>query len=347
MPYHRYVRLCVWLVIVCITPKLAVSQVSQNPVVDTWESAVLGPPEEFVQLRDTLTELEYMVETDQIALSSQRFAQLIERVEFGQRRLAAAVDTESRLNKERNDSQRRMAEERMAELISELKINESDSAKLSLQIKLPKSALEQMSRKIGEAIIANRLRELESTALLEALKTQAKTQQRSPLHDSKMMLAERKFALATKRLAQARELSERNLVSKQEVDELELSELEAETNLNQVKNGSGFPDSISQKITDASTNQIVSARMQKLLTNESTLLNEQLGKASAIARVNSDIEQLRNQIWELRTELSRFNHRSRLEDKNLLRARMLLSQVDRTLKKVRSLKEEREEGKSK
>ena len=251
MSFQVRIRLCTYLAIVGCTSHFATSQDKPAPV--TWDSAILGTPEDFVQLRDSLTDLNYMMDTARIDPSSDQFERTVARIEVAQRRLAGAMETESILQARTNERQRMVIEQTIARLTANLANLEKATEDYNREIVLPKLALQQMSQKLGEAIIENRLRELESRALIDALNTQAKEQQRTPLHDSKVRLAERKYALAQKRLAQARELSDRNLVARLEVDELELSELEAQATLSEVSSGSDIQESISRRIADAAT----------------------------------------------------------------------------------------------
>ena len=81
-------------------------------------------------------------------------------------------------------------------------------------------------------------------------------------------------------------------------------------------------------------------RRQQFLTVESIKLNKQLSKASALPLLVSEVASLRIRIGEFQNELSELEHSSGMEDRNLMRASMLLKHVDRTLKRAKDLKEE-------
>lgn len=338
-------RLSIWMCVlfVCCWLKTTNGQDPASSKSPSLENTFLGSPEAFSQLRDSLTELNHMIKTGKISeeLPGDQFQRFLDRIEFGKRRLEAIVNSEMSLHERYCIRRRELMTLRMDQLSAmreTVNARVEKNAKSGGQVVLPRSALERMAEKIGEAQIDHRLRELESGALVEALTQAAKEQQRSPLRDSRIRMAEQKHELVMKRWARAKELHKQAVISKDEVDELQLSVLEAETGLREILEGAEMNDTLNRRIADAAIAQVVSARMQKLLAEEAVRINESLDRSSDLEEVRSESEFINMQIRQLKTRLAELDVEDESVSKNVERVAMLVKQAEKMLSNVDGLK---------
>lgn len=249
-----------------------------------------------------------------------------------QQHLQERVDTELQVQQVHAQEVERQLQMRIAELAArrkELEAVSRDIRESEDEIVMSPEALKLMAQRIGEAQIENRLRELESKALIEALTTMMKDYARPPAEQAEIEL--QKNIVTAKRTAFDRvvKLFEKGYISDPEREAAAVELQQAEQTLRNLQNNSPRKTELDSRVADAATQRAVSIAMQKLLVAEARRINELLKKSTASQEVQSEAALVRDQMNQLKQQLMQVEIQSTMQSKELTRLNLLLRQADK------------------
>lgn len=338
MPYRIHIKTCVCLIAICCSLKTANGQ-----GLDQLKEVILGPAQDLDRVPESLTALEYMIDGSEVNLKSGAFLTLLRQTKFGVRRLSEMIESKTIVDELFIQRQQIAINRIIAQLTDRreaLKQVMMDRIKNDNRLVVSESALQHMVEKVGEAQIQHRLRELESQALIEALKETASKHQNTPLYHAQVERCERLLEISRKRVAASQKLSDTNKDSHNGLEKAKLAELDAEAILINVRSGLEFKDSINKKITDAAIAQTVSARMQKLLAEESLRINGLFHQSLELAEIRSEIDLLNEQIHRRQNDLFELETQSNIENREVVEGRITLKRAKEVFARVDSLLED-------